>query len=93
VEMQAALQPFVDGAISKTVPVPESRTEAEFRALFELAYRRCLKGFTVFREGAVLGDVLVPQPSPEASSAGAGAGAGAGVAGQAQPGLRKDECC
>lgn len=80
VQMQAELQPLVDGAISKTVPVPERRTEADFRALFELAYRRGLKGFTVFREGAVLGDVLVPEPQPVGAAAGE------------TPPL-KDECC
>ncbi|HJS89384.1 MAG TPA: adenosylcobalamin-dependent ribonucleoside-diphosphate reductase [Steroidobacteraceae bacterium] len=50
--MQAALQPFVDGSISKTVAltsgVPRGAVEEIFRAAYELG----LKGCTVFRESA-----------------------------------------
>ena len=50
--MQAALQPFVDGSISKTVAltsgVPRGAVEEVFRGAHELG----LKGCTVFRESA-----------------------------------------
>ncbi len=51
IEMQAALQPLVDGAISKTVNVSHDLTFAAFRDLYRLADERGLKGLTVFRPG------------------------------------------
>lgn len=47
--MQAALQPFVDNAISKTVNVAADLSFEAFRSLFERAYARGLKGCTAFR--------------------------------------------
>ena len=57
-EMLAALQPFVDGAIAKTINLPAECTFDMARPLFDLANRRGLKGSTLFpskaRRGAVL---------------------------------------
>ncbi|MDE2488338.1 MAG: ribonucleoside-diphosphate reductase, adenosylcobalamin-dependent, partial [Alphaproteobacteria bacterium] len=47
--MQAALQPFVDNAISKTVNVAADLSFEAFRSLFERAYALGLKGCTAFR--------------------------------------------
>ncbi len=58
-DMQAALQPFVDNAISKTVNVPEDYSFEQFRSLYDYAYDRELKGCTTFRPNAVTGAVLV----------------------------------
>jgi len=52
VAMQAALQPYVDGAISKTVMLPHAAAPASVMETFESAYELGLKGCTVFREGA-----------------------------------------
>ncbi|HEX9626508.1 MAG TPA: adenosylcobalamin-dependent ribonucleoside-diphosphate reductase [Acidiferrobacterales bacterium] len=57
-DVQAALQPFVDNAISKTVNVPADFPFAEFRALYDYAYDRGLKGCTTFRPNPVTGEVL-----------------------------------
>ncbi|WP_456426573.1 adenosylcobalamin-dependent ribonucleoside-diphosphate reductase [Rhodocaloribacter sp.] len=57
-EMQAALQPFVDNAISKTVNVPEETPFREFTALYETAYAKGVKGFTTFRPNPVTGAVM-----------------------------------
>jgi ribonucleotide reductase alpha subunit len=57
-EMQAALQPYVDGAISKTVSLPPDFPPESLRDLFERADAMGLKGLTAFRPGAVRGDVL-----------------------------------
>ena len=54
-EMQAALQPFVDSAISKTVNVPESCTFEAFRRLYDRAYDLGLKGCTAFRPNPTTG--------------------------------------
>ena len=53
--MQAALQPFVDNAISKTLTVPADRPFDEFSGLFVEAHALGLKGCTVFRPGGVRG--------------------------------------
>jgi ribonucleoside-diphosphate reductase alpha chain len=57
-EMQAILQPWVDNAISKTINVPANMRFGEFCGLFELAFRRGLKGCTVFRPNPVRGQIL-----------------------------------
>jgi len=58
-DMQAALQPWVDNAISKTVNVPPDYSFAQFRSLYDYAYTKGLKGCTTFRPNPVTGQVLV----------------------------------
>jgi ribonucleoside-diphosphate reductase alpha chain len=58
--MQAALQPYVDSAISKTINVPEDISFAAFNSLYERAYRLRLKGCTTYRPNPVRGEVLSP---------------------------------
>ncbi|MDH5285021.1 MAG: adenosylcobalamin-dependent ribonucleoside-diphosphate reductase [Betaproteobacteria bacterium] len=66
VEMQAALQPHVDNAISKTTNVPADIPLDEFRAIYRRAWERGLKGCTVFRPNRVTGAVLTgPEPRCE----------------------------
>jgi ribonucleoside-diphosphate reductase alpha chain len=50
--MQAALQPLVDGSISKTVSLPSDAPAGSAQEIFETAYGLHLKGCTVFREAA-----------------------------------------
>ena len=56
--MQAALQPYVDNAISKTINVPAGLSFAEFRNVYEMAWDKGLKGCTTFRPNPVTGGVL-----------------------------------
>ncbi len=58
--MQAALQPFVDNAISKTINVPQDYSFEKFRSLYEDAYRMGVKGCTTFRPTPVRGEILLP---------------------------------
>jgi ribonucleoside-diphosphate reductase alpha chain len=58
VDMQAALQPYVDNSISKTINVPADYPLAEFGQIYDLAYDKGLKGCTTFRPNAVTGAVL-----------------------------------
>jgi ribonucleoside-diphosphate reductase alpha chain len=58
-DMQAALQPWVDNAISKTIIVPADYPFAEFKSLYEYAFEKGLKGCTTFRPNPVTGQVLV----------------------------------
>ncbi|MBS1149598.1 MAG: ribonucleoside-diphosphate reductase [Myxococcaceae bacterium] len=57
-EMLAALQPFIDGAISKTINLPAGQPADVVARLFELADQRGLKGCTVFPSSAPMGSVL-----------------------------------
>ena len=57
-DMQAALQPFVDNSISKTINVSESCPFSEFKQIYDLAYDLKLKGCTTFRPNPVTGTVL-----------------------------------
>jgi ribonucleoside-diphosphate reductase alpha chain len=56
--MQAAIQPFVDAAISKTVNVPEDYPFEDFETLYLVAWKAGLKGITTYRPNSVLGAVL-----------------------------------
>ncbi len=62
--MQAAIQPYIDAAISKTVNVPADYPFEAFEDLYLEAWRAGLKGITTYRPNSVLGSVLsvdVPQ--------------------------------
>ena len=56
--MVAAIAPFVDSAISKTVNVPADYPYAQFRDLYLEAWKAGLKGITTYRPNKVLGSVL-----------------------------------
>ena len=60
--MSAAVQPFVDTAISKTVNVPEDYPFAEFEDLYLEAWKSGLKGLTTYRPNSVVGSVLEVSP-------------------------------
>lgn len=71
--MQAALQPHIDNAISKTINVAESITPEAFAGIYLSAYRRGLKGCTTYRPNPVTGAIL--------SAAGAEGGSEGGCCG------------
>jgi ribonucleoside-diphosphate reductase alpha chain len=56
--MVAAVQPYVDGAISKTLNLPAHTSAQEVADLFMQAWRQGLKGLTVFRAGGIRTSVL-----------------------------------
>jgi ribonucleoside-diphosphate reductase alpha chain len=62
-DMQAALQPYVDNSISKTINVPTDCPFADFRQVYDLAYDSGLKGCTTFRPNPVTGTVLSEESS------------------------------
>jgi len=63
-DMQAALQPFVDNAISKTINVPADYDFDSFRDLYDQAYDKGLKGCTTFRPNPVTGAILEAVVAP-----------------------------
>lgn len=64
--MQAALQPYVDSAISKTINCPEGIPFEEFESVYLEAHALGLKGCTTYRPNPVTGSVLQSLPEPAA---------------------------
>jgi ribonucleoside-diphosphate reductase alpha chain len=56
--MQAALQPYVDNSISKTINIPQDYPFEAFREVYEIAYKQGLKGCTTFRPNPTRGSIL-----------------------------------
>ena len=56
--MQAALQPYIDNSISKTINVPREYRFEDFKEIYQQAYDLGLKGCTTFRPNPVTGEVL-----------------------------------
>lgn len=57
-KMMAAVQPFISGAISKTVNMPNSATEGDISRIYFLAWRLGLKAVAVYRDGCKLSQPL-----------------------------------
>ena len=82
VKMMAAVQPFLSGAISKTVNMPAESTVADVEQLFIDAWRLGLKSVAVYRDGSKVAQPLTvgsaadsddpAGPDPEADVAVAG---------------------
>jgi ribonucleoside-diphosphate reductase alpha chain len=51
VRMMAAVQPFLSGAISKTVNLPHDATIEDVQAIYEEGWRRGLKAVALYRDG------------------------------------------
>jgi len=66
VEMQAALQKWVDAAISSTVNLPEHTTVDEVRDIYIAAWRSGCKGITVYREGSREGILVTEERAQKA---------------------------
>jgi len=62
-EMVAAVAPYVDTSISKTVNVPEDYPYGEFQDLYFRAWKSGLKGLATYRPNSVLGSVLSIEPT------------------------------
>jgi len=61
-QMVAAVAPYVDTSISKTVNVPEDYPYAQFQDLYLHAWKSGLKGLATYRPNKVLGSVLQTNP-------------------------------
>jgi ribonucleoside-diphosphate reductase alpha chain len=64
--VQAAAQPFIDSAISKTINVPASISFEAFKDVYVAAYRDGCKGCTTYRPNEVTGSVLSVVEPPNA---------------------------
>ncbi len=68
-KMVAAVAPYIDTSISKTVNVPEDYPYGEFQDLYFEAWKSGLKGLATYRPNNVIGSVLsiAPQGAAEGS--------------------------
>ena len=57
-QMVAAVAPFIDTSISKTVNVPEDYPYTDFQDLYFVAWKSGLKGLATYRPNKILGAVL-----------------------------------
>ena len=67
--MQAALQPHVDAAISKTINCAADIAFEDFKDVYTRAYEAGLKGCTVYRPNPVTGAVLSSADTGDARKA------------------------
>lgn len=63
--MMAAVQPFISGAISKTVNLPNSATEEDISQIYFSAWRLGLKAVAVYRDGSKQSQPLNVKVSPK----------------------------
>ena len=80
VRMMAAVQPFLSGAISKTVNLPESATVEEIADVYQQGWKLGLKALAVYRDNCKVG-----QPLSDGGSTAKGAKADAEAAAAAEP--------
>ena len=76
VRMMAAVQPFISGAISKTVNMPEAATVADVEQIYFEGWKLGLKALAIYRDNCKVGQPL------SRVQAGAGEGGPAGRAGE-----------
>jgi ribonucleoside-diphosphate reductase alpha chain len=58
IEMMAAAQPFISGAISKTVNLPESASVEDISDAYKLGWERGLKALAIYRDGSKTAQAL-----------------------------------
>lgn len=80
VRMMAAVQPFLSGAISKTVNLPESATVEEIADVYSQGWKLGLKALAVYRDNCKVG-----QPLSDGGSTAKDAKASAAAAAVAEP--------
>jgi ribonucleoside-diphosphate reductase alpha chain len=73
VRMMAAVQPYLSGAISKTVNMPESATVEEIEKIYIEGWKTGLKALAIYRDNCKVGQPLsaAKKPEPAAQTAAA----------------------
>src|SRR5262249_18596587 len=70
VRMMAAVQPFISGAISKTVNMPESATVEDVEKIYFEGWKLGLKALAIYRDNCKVGQPLSASKSLSASKKG-----------------------
>jgi ribonucleoside-diphosphate reductase alpha chain len=63
IKMMAAVQPFISGAISKTINLPNETTREEVAHCYELSWELGLKACSIYRDGSKLSQPLTSKSS------------------------------
>ncbi len=63
IRMMAAAQPFLSGAISKTINLPNEATVEEIKECYELSWKSALKANALYRDGCKLSQPLSTKSS------------------------------
>ena len=58
IDMMAAAQPFVSGAISKTINLPQKATIGDVKEAYRYAWERMIKAVALYRDGSKLSQPL-----------------------------------
>lgn len=58
VDMMAAAQPFISGALSKTINLPQTATVADVKEAYRYAWQRMIKAVALYRDGSKLSQPL-----------------------------------
>ena len=74
VRMMAAAQPFLSGAISKTVNVPETATVEEIEEVYFEGWKLGLKALAIYRDNCKVGQPLSAKKKEEEAVEGRGPG-------------------
>ena len=72
-DMVAAVAPYIDTSISKTVNVPADYPYEDFQDLYMAAWKAGLKGLATYRPNSILGSVLSVEPTKAEAAAAADA--------------------
>jgi ribonucleoside-diphosphate reductase alpha chain len=83
--MMAAAQPFISGAISKTINMPENATVDEITEAYLQAWKLGLKAVAIYRDGSKKAQPLSSMGSATSKGGVSGALAGSGSAGLSAP--------
>src|SRR3712207_9298066 len=67
--MMAAVQPFISGAISKTVNMPESATVEEVENIYFEGWKLGLKALAIYRDNCKVGQPLSNAKAAKADKA------------------------
>ena len=71
IKMMGAVQPFISGAISKTVNMPESATVEDIADAYVQAWRLGVKALAIYRDGSKTAQALRTDAQNEAPAGGA----------------------
>ena len=85
VRMMAAVQPFISGAISKTVNMPHEATIEDISAVYMLGWKLGLKAIAIYRDGSKRQQALTTSKESDAKKQNTDAAKGVEVAAVVEP--------